>query len=127
MQNNVPYVMVCSNNGYLSPDPATVQVLYDMDYAVNIGYGDGFGPDFVKIMEGFGGAGQAGRQARGDQAGPGLGGGGVQPAEDPGLGRDPRGPETDAAMGVSIDKIVERDPIIDIPADAPVKEPAAVR
>jgi len=34
--------------------------------------------------------------------------------------------ETDAAMGVSIDKIVERDPIIDIPADAPVKEPAAV-
>jgi glyoxylate carboligase len=35
--------------------------------------------------------------------------------------------DTDAAMGVSIDKIVERDPIIDIPADAPVKEPAAVR
>jgi tartronate-semialdehyde synthase len=35
--------------------------------------------------------------------------------------------DTDAAMGVSIDKIVERDPIIDIPADAPVAEPAAVR
>jgi hypothetical protein len=30
-------------------------------------------------------------------------------------------------MGVSIDKIVERDPVIDIPADAPVTEPAAVR
>jgi len=28
--------------------------------------------------------------------------------------------ETDAAMGISIDKIVERDPVIDLPAEAPV-------
>jgi hypothetical protein len=35
--------------------------------------------------------------------------------------------ETDAAMGVSIDKIVERDPVIDIPADAPIAEPVAAR
>jgi len=35
--------------------------------------------------------------------------------------------ETDAAMGVSIDKIVERDPVIDLPANAPVAEPVAVR
>jgi tartronate-semialdehyde synthase len=35
--------------------------------------------------------------------------------------------ETDASMGVAIDKIVERDPVIDIPADVPVGAPAAVR
>jgi tartronate-semialdehyde synthase len=35
--------------------------------------------------------------------------------------------ETDAAMGVSIDKIVERDPVIDIPADAPAREKVAAR
>ena len=34
--------------------------------------------------------------------------------------------ETDAAMGVSLDKIVERDRVIDLPADAPAAEPAAV-
>jgi len=35
--------------------------------------------------------------------------------------------ETDAAMGVAIDKIVERDPVIDLPADVPAKESMAVR
>ena len=35
--------------------------------------------------------------------------------------------ETDAAMGVSIDKIVERDPVIDLPEEVPVKESVAVR
>jgi len=97
-----------------------------MDYAVNIGYGDGYGPDFIKIMEGFGGAGKRvlkpeeikpawpGRQESNSRKIPVL----VEIRVDR---------ETDASMGVSIDKIVERDPIIDIPADAPVKEPAAVR
>jgi tartronate-semialdehyde synthase len=35
--------------------------------------------------------------------------------------------ETAAAMGASIDKIIEREPVIDLPAEAPVAEPAAVR
>ena len=35
--------------------------------------------------------------------------------------------ETAAAMGVSIDKIVERDPVIDLPEEVPAKQPVAVR
>ena len=53
VQNNVPYVMVMLNNGYLSLIRQPSKYIYHMDYAVNIGYGDGYGPDFIKIMEGI--------------------------------------------------------------------------
>ena len=112
--------MVMLNNGYLSLIRQPSKYIYEMDYAVDIGYGDGYGPDFVKIMEGFGGAGQAGHR-RPEEIKPAL----AWAVEESNRRKIPvlveirEDRDTDAAMGVSIDKIVERDPIIDIPADAP--------
>ncbi|MBP1776205.1 MAG: Tartronate-semialdehyde synthase, partial [candidate division NC10 bacterium] len=127
VQNNVPYVMVMLNNGYLSLIRQPSKYLYHMDYGVNIGYGDGYGPDFVKIMEGFGGAGK--RVLKPEE---------IKPALDwavresnsrkiPVLVEIRVDRETDAAMGVSIDKIVERDPVIDLPADELARERVAAR
>jgi tartronate-semialdehyde synthase len=127
VQNNVPYVMIMLNNGYLSLIRQPSKYIYEMNYAVDIGYGDGYGPDFVKIVEGFGGLGK--RVIRPEEIKPAL----AWAVEESNRRKIPvlveirEDRDTDAAMGVSIDKIVERDPIIDIPADAPVKEPAAVR
>jgi tartronate-semialdehyde synthase len=127
VQNKVPYVLVMLNNGYLSLIRQPSKYLYDMNYAVDIGYGDGYGPDFVKIVEGFGGVGR--RVLRPEE---------IKPALDwaikesnrlrvPALVEIREDRETDAAMGVSIDKIVERDPVIDLPADEPVEVTAAAR
>jgi tartronate-semialdehyde synthase len=127
VQNKVPYVLVMLNNGYLSLIRQPSKYLYDMNYAVDIGYGDGYGPDFVKIVEGFGGVGR--RVLRPEE---------IKPALDwaikesnrlrvPALVEIREDRETDAAMGVSIDKIVERDSVIDLPADEPVEVTAAAR
>jgi len=118
--------MVMLNNGYLSLIRQPSKYIYHMDYAVNIGYGDGYGLTSSRSWR-LRRRRQAGPQTRGDQAGPGLGRPRVEQPEDSRPRRDPRGPRDRCLHGVSIDKIVERDPIIDIPADAPVKEPAAVR
>src|SRR5512137_1116532 len=127
VQNNVPYVIVMLNNGYLSLIRQPSKYIYEMDYAVDIGYGDGYGPDFVKIVEGFGGLGR--RVIKPEEIKPALAWA-VQESNArkiPVLVEIREDRDTDAAMGVSIDKIVERDPVIDLPADAPVREPAAVR
>jgi tartronate-semialdehyde synthase len=127
VQNKVPYVLVMLNNGYLSLIRQPSKYLYEMNYAVDIGYGDGYGPDFVKIMEGFGGIGR--RVLRPEE---------IKPALDwaikesnrlkvPALVEIREDRETDAAMGVSIDKIVERDPVVDLPAEEPVKAAAGAR
>jgi len=127
VQNKVPYVLVMLNNGYLSLIRQPSKYLYEMNYAVDIGYGDGYGPDFVKIVEGFGGIGR--RVLRPEE---------IKPALDwairesnrlkvPALVEIREDRETDAAMGVSIDKIVERDPVIDLPAEEPVKATAGAR
>jgi tartronate-semialdehyde synthase len=93
---------------------------------VDIGYGDGYGPDFVKIVEGFGGLGR--RVIKPEEIKPAL----AWAVRESNARRIPvlveirEDRDTDAAMGVSIDKIVERDPVIDIPADAPVAVPAAI-
>jgi tartronate-semialdehyde synthase len=127
VQYNVPYVMVMLNNGYLSLIRQPSKYIYEMNYAVDIGYGDGYGPDFVKIVEGFGGLGK--RVIRPEEIKPAL----AWAVEESNRRKIPvlveirEDRDTDAAMGVSIDKIVERDPVIDLPADAPVKEPVAVR
>jgi tartronate-semialdehyde synthase len=127
VQNNVPYVIVMLNNGYLSLIRQPSKYMYEMNYAVDIGYGDGYGPDFVKIVEGFGGLGR--RVVKPEEIKPAL----AWAVQESNARRIPviveirEDRETDAAMGVSIDKIVERDPIIDIPADAPVREQVAVR
>jgi tartronate-semialdehyde synthase len=127
VQNNVPYVMVMLNNGYLSLIRQPSKYLYDMNYAVDIGYGDGYGPDFVKIMEGFGGLGR--RVLKPEEIKPALAWA-VQESNArkvPVLVEIRVDRETDAAMGVSIDKIVERDPVIDLSAEAPVAVGSATR
>ena len=127
VQNNVPYVMVMLNNGYLSLIRQPSKYLYHMDYGVDIGYGDGYGPDFVKIMEGFGGLGRRVLKPEEIKSALAWAVHESNTRKIPVLVEIRVDRETDAAMGVSIDKIVERDPIIDLPADAPVAEPAAVR
>ncbi len=127
VQNNVPYVLVMLNNGYLSLIRQPEKYLYEMNYAVDIGYGDGYGPDFVKIMEGFGALGK--RVFKPEEIKPALAWA-LQESNQrrvPALVEIRVDRETDAAMGVSIDKIVERDPVIDLPAEEPVKVTAAAR
>ena len=127
VQNNVPYVIVMLNNGYLSLIRQPSKYLYHMNYGVDIGYGDGYGPDFVKIMEGFGGAGK--RVFKPEEIKPALAWA-VQESNTrkvPVLVEIRVDRETDAAMGVSLDKIVERDPVIDLPEEIAVPQPAAVR
>jgi tartronate-semialdehyde synthase len=129
VQNNVPYVMIMLNNGYLSLIRQPSKYIYEMNYAVNIGYGDGYGPDFVKIMEGFGGLGR--RVLKPDEIKPAL----AWAVQESNARRIPVlveirvDRETDASMGVSLDKIIERDPVIDLPeaVDAEVSQPAAAR
>jgi len=119
VQNSVPYVMVMLNNGYLSLIRQPSKYLYDMNYGVNIGYGDGYGPDFVKIVEGFGGLGK--RVLKPEEIKPALAWA-VQESNArkvPVLVEIREDRETDAAMGISIDKIVERDPVIDLPEAVP--------
>ena len=127
VQYNVPYVMVMLNNGYLSLIRQPEKYLYEMNYGVDIGYGDGYGPDFVKIVEGFGGLGRL--VIKPEEIKPALAWA-VQESNRrkvPVLVEIREDRETDAAMGVSLDKIIERDPVIDLPEEVPAKEPVAVR
>ncbi|MFQ5846050.1 MAG: glyoxylate carboligase [Candidatus Methylomirabilales bacterium] len=125
VQNRVPYVLVMLNNGYLSLIRQPEKYMYDMQYAVDIGYGDGYGPDFVKIMEGFGALGR--RVIRPDE---------IKPALDwavkesnrhevPALVEIRVDRETDCSMGPSIDKVREFDPVIDLPEKVSKKAAAA--
>ncbi|MBI4737749.1 MAG: glyoxylate carboligase [candidate division NC10 bacterium] len=127
VQNNVPYVLVMLNNGYLSLIRQPEKYIYEMCYAVDIGYGDGYGPDFVKIMEGFGALGR--RVVKPEEIKPALAWA-VQESNArkvPALVEIRVDRETDASMGASIDKIVERDPVIDLPAEEPAVTTATAR
>lgn len=119
VQNRVPYVLVMLNNGYLSLIRQPEKYLYEMNYAVDIGYDDGYGPDFVKIMEGFKALGR--RVEKPEE---------IKPALEwavresnaqqvPALVEIIVERETDASMGLSIDKIREFEPIEDLPEEAP--------
>ncbi|MBI3988182.1 MAG: glyoxylate carboligase [candidate division NC10 bacterium] len=119
VQNRVPYVLVMLNNGYLSLIRQPEKYLYEMNFAVDIGYDDGYGPDFVKIMEGFKALGRkvekpeeikpalewAVRESNANQV--------------PALVEIIVERETDASMGPSIDKIREFEPIEDLPEEVP--------
>jgi hypothetical protein len=88
-----------------------------MNYGVDIGYGGGYGPDFVKLMEGFGALGK--RVEKPEDIKPALAWA-VQQSNQlrvPALVEVRVERETDAAMGVSIDKIIEREPVVDLPAE----------
>jgi tartronate-semialdehyde synthase len=127
VEHNVPYVMLMLNNGYLGLIRQPSKYVYEMNYGVNIGYNKGFGPDFVKLMEAFGALGK--RVERPEDIKPALAWAVEQSnrLKVPALVEIRVERETDAAMGASIDKIIEREPVIDLPAEAPVAEPAAVR
>ncbi|MFP4430955.1 MAG: glyoxylate carboligase [Spirochaetota bacterium] len=114
VQNRVPYVFILLNNGYLGLIRQPSQRVYDMNYAVDIGYEDGYGPDFVRLFESFGATGvrvtEPGEikgafswavKAAKEQSVPVV----VEIRED----RD-----TDAAMGTRIDQIQEYEPILDL-------------
>ncbi len=114
VQNKVPYVFILLNNGYLGLIRQPSQRVYDMNYAVDIGYEDGYGPDFVRLFESFGAVGvrvtEPGEikgafswavKASKEQSVPVV----VEIRED----RD-----TDAAMGTRIDQIQEYEPILDL-------------
>jgi len=127
VQNNVPYVIVMLNNGYLSLIRQPSKYMYEMDYGVDIGYGDGYGPDYVKIVEGFGGLGR--RVVKPEEIKPALAWAVAESnrRKIPVIVEIHEDRETDAAMGVSLDKIIERDPVIDLPEEVPARESAAVR
>jgi tartronate-semialdehyde synthase len=52
-QYEVPFVIVMLNNAYLGLIRQT-ELKYEMNYAVNIDYDEGYGIDHVKVMEGMG-------------------------------------------------------------------------
>ncbi|HWP48826.1 MAG TPA: glyoxylate carboligase [Candidatus Limnocylindrales bacterium] len=122
VQYQVPFVLVMVNNGYLSLIRQPEKYLYEMNFGVDITY-DGMGIDHVKVMEGMGALGR--RVIRPDEIKPAL----EWAVKESNRQRRPAlvevmvERETDAAMGVSIDKIVEREPIYDLPAEVPIPTP----
>ena len=122
VQYQVPFVLVMINNGYLSLIRQPEKYLYEMNFGVDITY-DGMGIDHVKVMEGMGALGR--RVIRPDEIKPAL----EWAVKESNRQRRPAlvevmvERETDAAMGVSIDKIVEREPIYDLPAEVPIPTP----
>lgn len=114
VQYRVPYVLILLNNGYLSLIRQPSKFVYNMEYAVDIGYGDGYGPDFVKLFEAFGGEGRL-------VTNPNEIKGALQWAVDTSNGKSlPVVVEirierdTNASMGARIDQIKEFEPIVDL-------------
>ncbi len=114
VQNKVPYVLILLNNGYLSLIRQPSKYVYEMNYAVDIGYGDGYGPDFVKLFESFGAVGRrVVKPAEIKQAFAWA----VETSEElrvPALVEIREDRETDASMGPSIDQIKEFEPVVDL-------------
>lgn len=127
VEHQVPYVMLMLNNGYLGLIRQPSKYIYEMNYGVNIGYQGGFGPDFVKLVESFGGVGRRVEKPEEIKAALAWAVEQSNRLKVPALVEVRVERETDAAMGASLDKIVEREPVIDLPAETPAQEPAAVR
>jgi len=127
VEHQVPYVMLMLNNGYLGLIRQPSKYIYEMNYGVNIGYQGGFGPDFVKLVESFGGVGRRVEKPKEIKAALAWAVEQSNRLKVPALVEVRVERETDAAMGASLDKIVEREPVIDLPAETPAQEPAAVR
>lgn len=117
VQNQVPYVLVMLNNGFLLLIRQPEKYLYEMNYAVDIGYDDGYGPDFVKIMEGFKALGR--RVERPEEIRPALEWAvhNSNARKVPALVEIRVERETDASMGVSIDAVREFEPVEDLPEE----------
>jgi tartronate-semialdehyde synthase len=106
VQYGVPYVLVMFNNAYMSLIRQS-ELKYDMNFAVDLGY-EGpeseYGIDNVMVMEAMG---ALGRRVRRPEEIKGALEWAVRASE------ERRERETNAAMGLSIDKINEFEPILD--------------
>ncbi len=115
VQYNVPFVIVMLNNGYLSLIRQPEKYLYDMNLGVDIGYGDGYGPDFVGLMVAMGASGR--RVERAEEIRDALAWA-VKEAvarQVPILVEIRVEREVDAAMGTALDSIREFEGVIDLP------------
>jgi tartronate-semialdehyde synthase len=116
VQYKVPYVLVMVNNGYMSLIRQPEKYQYDMDYGVDISYegpSSDYGMDHVAVMEAIGALGR--RVRRPEEIQDALEWA-VRASEErrvPALVEVFVERETDAAMGLSIDKINEYEPTED--------------
>jgi tartronate-semialdehyde synthase len=109
-QYEIPFVMVMLNNAYLGLI-RQAELKYDMNYAVNIDYDDGYGIDHVKVVEGMG---AYGRRVEHPDEIPDALAWAVATAEEhrrPVLVEIITERETNAPMGAAIDAINEFDPV----------------
>ena len=115
VQYKIPYVLVMLNNGYMGLIRQS-ELPYDMNYAVDLAYegpDSEYGIDNVKVMEAMGALGR--RVWRPEEIGDALAWA-VQASNErrvPALVEIMCERETNAAMGLSIDKINEYEPILD--------------
>jgi tartronate-semialdehyde synthase len=116
VQYKVPYVLVMVNNGYMSLIRQPEKYQYDMDYGVDISYegpSSDYGMDHVAVMEAIGALGR--RVRRPEEIQDALEWA-VRASEErrvPALVEVFVERDTDAAMGLSIDKINEYEPTED--------------
>jgi tartronate-semialdehyde synthase len=115
VQYGVPYVLVMLNNAYMGLIRQS-ELKYDMDYAVDLAYEgpeSDYGIDNVMVMEAMG---ALGRRVRRPEEIPDALAWAVRASEErrvPALVEIMCERETNAAMGLSIDKINEFEPILD--------------
>ncbi len=116
VQYRIPYVLVMVNNGYMSLIRQPEKYQYDMDYGVDISYegpNESLGMDHVGVMEAMGALGRKVRRPEEiEQAFEWA----VRASEErqvPALVEVIVERDTDAAMGLSIDKINEYEPTED--------------
>src|SRR5215207_3547064 len=116
VQYKIPYVLVMVNNGYMSLIRQPEKYQYDMDYGVDISYegpSSDYGMDHVAVMEAMGALGR--RVRRPEEIQDALAWA-VRASEErrvPALVEVIVERGTDAAMGLSIDKINEYEPTED--------------
>ena len=116
VQYRIPYVLVMVNNGYMSLIRQPEKYQYDMNYGVDISYegpNESLGMDHVGVMEAMGALGRKVR--RPEEIEPALEWA-VRASEErqvPALVEVIVERETDAAMGLSIDRINEYEPTED--------------
>jgi tartronate-semialdehyde synthase len=127
VQNNVPYVLILLNNGYLSLIRQPSKFIYEMNYAVDIGYGDGYGPDFVKIIEGFGGLARRVENPGEIKAAFEWAVTESNKQQVPALVEIREDREFNASMGTRIDEIREFEPVVDVPVDSVVGQKVGAR
>jgi tartronate-semialdehyde synthase len=120
VQYKIPYVLVMVNNGYMSLIRQPEKYQYDMNYGVDISYegpNGALGMDHVGVMQAMGALGR--RVTRPEEIAPALEWA-VRASEErrvPALVEVIIERETDAAMGLSIDKINEYEPTEDRTAE----------